>query len=431
MYVFLKRLWDRSKPIVARYFWVFIGYFLSQVGVQILNLLTGFAIVRNLSKDEYAIYTIINTLGPVLLILSDNGIGNSIMALGRQFWQDNDKMGSLVNTGLRLRRTLALFSLLFVGPLLVWMLHRNHAPVGMIALLSAAVVVGISFQMTSSILRMVLELRQHIKALGKIGLASAALRLALVAFFIAVYHLNALLAILAVTCSAILEASYVIHTVKPQLNWHAPPDPEYRKDMLSLVKKTLPLTIYFCVQSQVSIWLISIFGSAHQVADIGSTMRLGVLYTTLTATICVIMLPRFARTNGRHQLHTQLYQILGVLFGILVVLVAFSAIFPQLFILLLGEKYGNMSGLIWLVIFATGLGSIVGIVFSLNMSKGWVPPAYLIIPVEILTQIILLVTLDLSKTPSVLVFGLLSALVPGVVNLILLLRNISREPEIA
>ena len=103
MYVFLKRLWDRSKPIVARYFWVFIGYFLSQVGVQILNLLTGFAIVRNLSKDEYAIYTIINTLGPVLLILSDNGIGNSIMALGRQFWQDADKWGSLDHLGLALR----------------------------------------------------------------------------------------------------------------------------------------------------------------------------------------------------------------------------------------------------------------------------------------------------------------------------------------
>ena len=431
MYIFLKKLWDRSKPIVARYFWIFIGYFLSQVGIQILNLLTGFAIVRNLSKDDYAIYTIINTLGPVLLMLSDSGVGNSIMALGRQFWQDNDKMGSLVNTGLRLRRTLALYSLLIVGPLLIWMLHRNHTQAGMIVLLSAAVVAGISFQMTGSILRMVLQLRQHIKALGKIGLAVAALRLALVAFFIAVYHLTAFLATLAATCSIILEACYVIHIVKPQLNWHAPPDPEYRKGMMSLVKKTLPLTLYFCVQSQVSIWLISIFGSAHQVADIGSTMRLGVLYTTLTATICVILLPRFARTNGRRQLHAQVYQILGALSLILAALVAFSAIFPQPFILLLGPKYANMSGLIWLVIFASGLGSIVGIIFSLNMSKGWVPPAYLSIPIEILTQIILLVTLDLGKTPSVLVFGLLSAVAPGILNFILLLRNISREPEIA
>ena len=68
------------------------------------QLCTPFSIAYgDLFKDEYAIHPIINTLGPVLLILSDNGIGNNIVALGHQSWQDADKWGSLDHLGLALR----------------------------------------------------------------------------------------------------------------------------------------------------------------------------------------------------------------------------------------------------------------------------------------------------------------------------------------
>ena len=108
---------------------------------------------------------------------------------------------------------------------------------------------------------------------------------------------------------------------------------------------------------------------------------------------------------------------------------AFAKLFPAPFIMLLGSKYTNMSGLIWLVILSSGLYSLAGVVFGLNMSKGWIPPALLVIPVEIITQIILLLTLNLSKTESVLIFSCLSPIPPTIVNTVLLLRRISREAE--
>jgi O-antigen/teichoic acid export membrane protein len=429
MLKFFKSLWGDSWSKLIESFWLFFRYSLSQFGIQGINMVTGFLIIRALTKDDYANYTIINTLVPVMLMLSDNGIGTGIFSIGRHIWQDDEKMGRLVNTGLQLRRKFALVSFLLLGPILAWMLFHNHAPISTIVLLTVVTLTGISFQPTEAVMRAVLELRQHIKTIAKVGLIAALLRLCLVAGFAVFLHLNAFLATLAGTCAIILETSFFVRAVKPQIHWDASPDSEYRATIFSIVKKVAPLTIYFCVQGQISIWLISIFGSSHQVADIGATVRLGVIFTTLASSYSTIMVPRFARNNGRRRLFVQFLQIVISLMLMLLVLSAFAKLFPAPFIMLLGSKYSNMSGLIWLVIFSSGLHSLAGVIFGLNMSKGWIPPAILTIPVEIITQIVLLLSLNLSKTESVLIFSCLSTIPPTIINTVLLLRRISHEAE--
>jgi hypothetical protein len=88
-----------------------------------------------------------------------------------------------------------------------------------------------------------------------------------------------------------------------------------------------------------------------------------------------------------------------------------------------------MSGLIWLVILSSGSGTLAGAVFNLNTIKGWIPPAIITIPVEIVTQIALLVCLDVSKIQNVLIFSGLSAIPPGIVVTVMLLRRIRMEPN--
>jgi len=429
MIKFIKHLWADSWQKVAQSFWLFFGYFISQVGVQFMNMVTGFVIIRVLAKDEYADYTIINTLIPVMLMLSDNGIGTGISAIGRHIWQDNEKMGRLVNTGMMLRRKFALITFIVIGPLLGWMLYRNNAPLFTILILMLVTLTGISFQLTSAVMRMVLELRQHIKTLGKVSLAMALFRLSLVAIFSVVFHLNAFLATLASTCAIILEATYYISAVKPQIVWNAPTEPEYRTTIFSLVKQTMPLTIYFCIQGQISIWLISIFGSAHQVADIGAVTRLGIIFSTLSASYSTIMLPRFARNNGRKRLFVQFLQIVFSIVVLLAVFVVVTKLFPYPFIMLLGSKYTNMSDLLWLVMLASGFNTLAGVVYGMNLSKGWIPPAIITIPIEFLTQVALILTLNLSKTEDVLIFQCLAAIPPLVLATVFLLRRIKREAE--
>ena len=410
-------------------FWLFFGYMLSQIGVQLINMVTGFLIIRAMSKDDYANFTIITTLAPVMLLLSDNGIGGGISAIGRKIWEDNEKTGRLVSTGFQLRRKFALGSFLLIGPLLSWMLVRNHTPAFTIALLLAITLTGVSFELTGTVLKMILQLRQQIKTLAKVGISSSLLRLCMIFSFVTFFHLNTVLASLAAASALILETTLYIRVVKPQIHWGAPPDPEYRSTIYSLVRKTAPLTIYYCVQGQISIWLISFFGSTHQVADIGATARFGIIFATLTSTYCTIVVPRFARNNGRRRLFTQFLQIVLSLLFMMTVSVAIARFFPQPFIFLLGSKYTNMSGILWLVMLSSGMNSLAGVIYGLNIAKGWIPPALLTIPVELATQIILLLSLNLSKTENVLIFSCLAAIPPAIITSVMLLRRINLEAD--
>ena len=417
--------WEKAK----RSFWLFFGYLLSQTGVQAMNFVIGLLIIRFLNKDGYAAYTIMNTLVPVMLMLSDTGIGTGIFAIGRLIWEDDEKMGRLVNTGLQLRRRFAAVSFCLVGPFLAWMLNRNHVPILDIVLLTTISLTSISFQLTGAVVKAVLQLRQNFTILMKMGLMSTFLRLCLVGWFIAVFQISAVLAVLAGTCSIILETYIAVRATKPQIAWAAPPDPAYKVEIFSLVKRTLPLTLYYCVSGQLNVWLLGVFGSSHQVADIGAASRLGIIFITVTSSFAAIMVSKFARANGRRRLMIQSIQIIGCLALVLFGLTALVWIWPTPFIWLLGPQYTNISGLLWLVVLSTGVNSLAGSIFNLNMCKGWIPPAAVTIPIEIGTQIVLLSILDVSKTENVLILSTLSAIPVTIVNGYMLFRQIRKEPE--
>jgi O-antigen/teichoic acid export membrane protein len=417
--------WRRAAQTLG----VFLAYLATQAGVQAINTVTGLVIIRTLSKDGYAAYTIINTLGPAMLMLSDNGITTGLNAIGRKVWRDDFAMGALVNTGLRLRSRFAIFSFLVVAPFLAWTLFTKSVPVVMIVLLTAAIVMSVTFQISTNVMRTVLELRQDIRTLGLVSLGSTVLRLALVAALALLLHLDAFSAMVAAVCAIGCEAALIARSVRKQVAWNAPANPEYLPTIFSKVRQTMPLTVYYCIQGQLSIWLISVFGSAAQVADIGSASRLSVLYATLVTSFSTIVLPRFARNNGRRRLHALAFQIVGAAALMLAGVVLLTWLVPQPFVWLLGDKYRNMSGLIWLVILAQGLSSLAGVVYGLNLSKGWIPSAWITIPVEIVTQVVLLLTLDLRQTANVLIFTCLGAIPPMLVTFGLLLRRLREEPE--
>jgi len=280
------------------------------------------------------------------------------------------------------------------------------------------------------VMKTVLGIRQQFDSLMKMGLASTFVRLVLIGGVILAFaHISAFWAILAGTFSILLETYIALRVTKPQIVCDAPVDAEYETTIFSLVKKTLPLTIYFCFQSQVSVWLISIFGNSHQVADLGAASRLAIIFTTIASSFAGIFAVKFARSNGRRRLYLLFVQIIVGLVILLASVVLFAYFVPDPFIWLLGQQYTNMRGLIWLVMLSSGAGSLAGSVFNLNMIKGWIPPAIITIPAEILTQIVLILSLDVSKLVNVLIFSGLSAIPPLVILTIMLLRRIGMEPE--
>ncbi len=421
--------WREKKQRFAEWFWLLLSYFVSQAAIQALNFVSGIIILRSLPKDDYALYTIINTMGPTMTMLSDIGITFGLVSVGRKIWQDNEKMGRLVQTGLKLRRSFGLISFVVVAPILGWMLARHHAGVGTILLLIVVVTTASWIQLTGGVMRVVIELRQQVAVLRNAGLLASVLRLGLVAVLAKLFFINAWLASLTATCGVSLEVFLLTRAVRPQIAHDVAEDAEYRSSIYTMVRKTAPLTIYFCIQSQVSIWLISIFGKTQQVADIGAVGRIGMIFAVLGSVYAAIAVPRFARSNGRTNLLLRFFQITGSHGGIVFLLTCLAWSFPAPLLFILGPKYAGLSNLIWLVVLSSGLSSFLGLIWGLSTGRGWVVPATISIPLEILTQIVLLLSLDLSKSENVMIFSCLSVIPPILVNFIFMLRIIGQQEE--
>jgi len=388
-------------------------------------------VVRTLPKEDYAWFIIVNTFGPAMNLLSDNGITNSLSAIGGKFWQDDVRMGSLIKTAMILRKQMVVLSFVTITPLLIWMLFRNKASISTIALLLPMVLTGVFFQLNTGVFSVVLNLRQQVGRMQALVFASVLPRLALIALFAALAVLNAPLAIAASTVALAAQFWLLKRWVKPQIFWNAPFDEEFKKAMLAIVKRQAPLTIYYCVQGQIGIWLISIFGNVHRVAELGALGRIGMIFGVLVSTTSALILPRFARCQDAGRLRSRYVLILSGFTCIIILGSLFAKLLPNSLLWLLGAQYAEFGDLVWLAVLATGTASLAGLLYSLNVNKGWIPSAAIIVPVDIANQLVLCMAFDLSTVRGVLLIGVLTPIIPSLMNLFVGIKKLKSMSQSA
>lgn len=411
---------------------MFVSYSVVQAVVQGLGFYAGILVVRALSKEDYAYFMIVNTIVPIINLLSDTGITNSLSAIGGKHWQDDRRMGSLVKTAMILRRQLVLLSGALVTPILIFMLWRSKASLLTIGMLVPITLVGVFFQLNTGVLGVVVNLRQQVGRMQRLAFWGMVPRLLLIALFAAFGLLNAPVAVAAGTVALAIQFWLLQFWVKPQIAWDAPPDAEFRRDILSNVKRQAPLTIYFCLQGQLGIWLISIFGNVERVAEVGALGRIGMIFGILTVTLSALVVPRFARCQAPPRLRSLYFQITAIVACVLAVATVGCWLLPSPMLWLLGPKYDQLGGLVWLAVLATGSASFSGMLYSLNVNRSWIPPAAVVIPAEITTQVVLCSTFDLSSVRGILWIGAIAPIVPGLINLcfgIQKLRELNRSPK--
>lgn len=415
---------DRHLRVLA-WFRIFASYSAFQVIVQGLGFLSGILLVRVLSKEDYAYFMIVNTIVPIISLLSDTGITNSLSAIGGKFWQDDHKLGSLVNTAMVLRRQLVLFSSLAVTPVLIGMLLRISAPWTTVLWLVPITLLGVLFQLNTGLLGIVINLRQQLNKMQAQAFLGVAPRLVFIGLLAAFGMLNAPTAVATGTAAAAIQFWSMRQNVRSQIAWTAPPDRQLRKEILGNVRRQAPLTLYFCIQGQLSIWLISVFGNVERVAEVGALGRIGMIFSIFTATITALVVPRFARCQDMGRLRTLYFQILLGYAGLLTLGTLFCWCFPSPLLWLIGPKYSQLGNLVWLVVLAAGTAAWAGLVFSLNVNRGWIPRAAVVLPLATLSQIILCMYFDLSSVRDVLLISVIGPLVPGLVNFFLVLPNLN------
>jgi hypothetical protein len=380
-----------------------------QVVVQVLGFVAGILVIRNLPKREYAFYTISNTMLATILVLADSGIGSALTAIGGRIWQDNYRLAQLVHTAVQLRRWLAIISVPIVTPVLVWLLMQNGASIPKTIMLVAAVLVGCGFELITRIFAVALRLRSEIRQIQNQSLVAAFIKLAIVGIAV-LFWFNVEIAILAVVAGYAVQYWMLHRWATGNLDAHAPSDPEMRTEILAVVRKVSPLTIYYCLQAQITVWLISIFGNADRVAEIGALGRLAVVFSVFGSLTSEILFPAFARIQSATMLRKRYFQMLFGFSSISALLVAVVALFPAQALAVLGSRYSHLQTEGVLMAVSSVLTAIAGLAWGLNFSRAWIVPPMRFILCSIAIQVVLVYLLNLSTVRGVIVLSILSAI---------------------
>jgi O-antigen/teichoic acid export membrane protein len=374
----------------------------AQLIVQGVGFACGILIIRLLPVQEYALYTLANTMLGTMTVLSNSGISSGVMAQGGKVWQDIEKLGAVLATGLDLRRKFAIRTLVVTVPILFYLLLHNGASWLTSFLIAAALVPAFFAALSDGLLEVVPKLHQNILPLQKNQVAVGVGRLALTALTMFVFP-YAFIAVLAAGIPRIWGNFQLRKIVYASADRYQQQNKKVRAEILTLVKRIMPASIYYCVSGQITIWLISVFGNTTSLAQLGALGRLSMLLTLFSAIIATLIVPRFAKlAEDKKLLLERFLLIMGLLVVLLGVVVLVVYLFSTQILWVLGDGYVDLSYELVLSMIGSCIGLLAGIAFSLYSSRGWAINPMLMITVNLLTIIGFASIIDLSSLKGVL-----------------------------
>jgi O-antigen/teichoic acid export membrane protein len=400
-----------------------------QAVVQIIGFASGILVVHTLDRREYAYFTIANTMQGTINLLADIGISVGLISIGGRVWQDRHRFGQLINTGLSVRKRLGAGAILVVIPFLYYLLARNGAPTSYIAILVVLIVIGLVIQFSIGVLNVVPRLRQDITKIQQIDLTGAIARLAMLVGLMYLF-MNAAVAIAVVTVTWVLQLLILRSYVAGAIDLSAPQNADDRREIVHLIRRLAPNAIFYCLQGQITVFLISIFGrQATSVAEVGALGRLAMIFTVLSTLMTNIFVPAFARCHERRKLLLLYLAIVGGVSLFSFTVLAGANLFPREFLFVLGNKYQQLDRELFWMVAGAALWAIAGTLWSLNASKAWVAGSWLYIPVTLITQVVMIPHADFSSVNGVLIFNFISSLPNLFLNVVLSYRGFRSMPH--
>lgn len=400
-----------AAPLPARlraWAGVLSAYFTAQTLTQLAGLAAGLLLIRFLPVREFALYTLASSVITFFAFASDLGSTTSLVHFFHRAAREGDDFQRYVAAVLSLRRQAFLFGVAVVAAVFPRLAASRGFDAPAIALASAGIALGVWFQIGASLRVLLLRLEDRYGRSYRAELAGAACRLLAVAGMIAAGLLHGWLGLLATAAGT----AFTSFLARPQAPAAGAADlREARRRILRYLLPTLPSALYFSLQSPLVIWLAATFGSTRNIAEVGALGRLGLVVGIFSSLTGVIFLPRLARITDDHLYRTRYLQFGAVHTTLALAMVAAAALFPAVFLFLLGESYAGLHRELLLVVGGAGLSLLDGYAVAVNLARSWTRWQGAAVLSLALSQAALAVLVPLSTTAGVLLFNLLSAAV--------------------
>ncbi|MCR6638033.1 MAG: hypothetical protein NVV82_03315 [Sporocytophaga sp.] len=346
--------------------------FLVQCLIQFIGMVLGFFIVRSLTVQEYALYTVANSMLTMLNVLSNSGISTSTYALGGKVWTDKTKLGKVLSTAITFRNKFSLLALLIGIPFTIHMLLKQQASWETIILIIITFIPSFKAQLTDNLYEVVPKLHQDIRLLQGNQLFVAVFRLLLSGLSLFIFPF-AWVAFLANGIPRIVGNLRLRNIVEKRANITKEEDSEIKREIKRIVKRTFPGSLYFAFSGQISLFILAYMGKSSDVAEWGAIGRFSVIFSVISSVFAMVIMPRYSRLeNNLKKIFITAHKILGaqIILGLLVL--SGGYMFSNTLLFLLGKHYQNLNIELLVALSNGAVGIITGTVLAFSIRRGWV-----------------------------------------------------------
>jgi O-antigen/teichoic acid export membrane protein len=181
-----------------------------------------------------------------------------------------------------------------------------------------------------------------------------------------------------------------------------------------LVRRALPTAVYYCISSQVGIWILAFGGTTLSVAEFGALGRIGMAFNLVSALFSMLIVPRFARASRTYaEERQQFFRIMVSLMVITLVPLVLVCVFPEFVLAILGASYAGLTLEVRLIALSGFLSVLTGAVFSLSAAKGALLRPMSIIPLGVLLQLTFIVLVSPTTVTQVILLSILQHVLHG------------------
>lgn len=338
--------------------------------LQVLNVVTGIYLLRTLSLEGYAQYSLAFAFQTTAIALTNLGLTDSIVPLVGARGDDPSVVGRYVRTAQSLRNRLFIFvapavavAFYFVvrtrgwsTPTLLWML----VPV----LASLYLSVSVAGWSAPLLLK---------RRLGDFYLAQTIPSVARLICYVlanAVRQLNSGFALLMNAASICLNGLIARNRSAAFVNLPQHADRATESEVIRCMLPMVPAALFTAFQPQVALFLVSIFGDTVEIAQVAALSRIAALFAIFSAFNSVLIEPYVARVSAQRLPRIYL-RILGcaVLLGACLSAMGFA--FPWLLTWILGAKYSDLGNVIGWVVLAAAISSVANVMWIMNRGRRW------------------------------------------------------------
>lgn len=387
-------------------------FFLGQGLVQVIGLVTGFALVHWMSKEEYAKVGLTFGFQCMTASMVDLGFTASILALVGNRGNDPHVFGAYIKASkyFRLRLLLIVLPIAFLAFCGLAAEHQWDWTTRLI--LFFCIAVSLCFQGMAAWYGAPLLNRRKLIVSYRIGVIASIFRLLA---FIALHFMGALVAASQAICNSLsvfISAVLFQKEARPFVIEPAESDPVIRREMYRYLMPQIPLIIFFAFEGQITLLAISLFGKTDSIAEIAALGRIGQLFAVFSAANGMLLLPYFA-TVPRFLLVRRYLQILLLVLAGAGIMTAFSFLFPSPLLWLLGKQYAQLQQEVGWMVASACLSLFAGVIGTVNSARKFIfwRANFITITVLITAQVFGVLFMKLNTTLNVLYFSVLLGVV--------------------